>query len=159
MKDPIRQFEHSHAKLTELALEVREIVRAEPDAARSSAKVRRRFVELLRRLREELLRHFAIEEEGLFPFVRANVPARSGVVDRLAEAHDTICGTLLRLAHHAEHDRDALRTRRAKLTSLYERFESAYTHHSQDEAALLEELGRTLEDRQRADLAEVLRGL
>jgi iron-sulfur cluster repair protein YtfE (RIC family) len=159
MRDPVGQFEHSHAALTRLALEVRGMVRARPPVGRSTAPIRKRLTARLEQLRDELLRHFANEEEGLFPFIRAHVPAKAGAVDRLSVAHDTICGSIVRLAQLVEHDRKALGPGRAALLALHERFEKAYAEHSQEEASLFDALGRTLDERQRAELAKILVGL
>jgi len=118
----------------------------------SPAAQRRQLAEHLESLGNELLHHFAREEEGLFPFVRASLPAKSDAVDRLVEGHDVICGAILRLVQLVDGDLGAISTH-------YERFELAYARHSQEEAALLEELGRVLDDGQRRELAEILRGL
>lgn len=160
MNDPVRKFEHAHGHLTKLALDVRRLVRAEEASdGRAPARLRKRLVTALEALRDELLRHFANEEEGLFPFVRANLPAKAANVDRLADAHDAICGAIVRLADFVDREASALGPGRATLLTYYERFESAYTQHSQDEAALFDELGRTLDERQRTELASLLRGL
>lgn len=159
MSDPVRQFEHSHASLTKLALEIRALVRPGPGDKPSGAPTRKRLVGRLSLLRDELLQHFANEEEGLFPFVRLNVPAKSDTVNRLAAAHDTICGAIVRLVHFVENDPKALTRGRAALLSHYERFEHAYAEHSQKEAALFGKLSKALNAGQRAELSEILRGL
>jgi iron-sulfur cluster repair protein YtfE (RIC family) len=159
VSDPLRQFEHSHATLTKLTLEIREMIHAEPRQGRVGVAVRRRLVALLETLRDELLDHFANEEEGLFPFLRANVPAKARAVDKLESAHDTICGSVVRLAHLAAHDDRASRTDGTALRDHYERFEAAYTAHSRDEVALFGELAHSLNQTQRAELADLLRGL
>jgi iron-sulfur cluster repair protein YtfE (RIC family) len=129
MDDPVRTLEHTHGHLTRLVAE-----------ARSDAESREV-------LREELLHHFANEEEALFPFVRRTMPSLAGAVDRLQASHDILCGALLRLTESPE------------TTRHFERFEKAYAEHSRDEASLLDQLDRELEDAQRAELAELLRGL
>jgi len=160
MTDPVLKLEHSHATLTRLALEVRELVRAEKGERRPDVVMRKRLLSRLEVLRDELLGHFAHEEEGLFPFVRRNLPRESNVVDRLQDAHDTICGSLVRLTHLVGHaDEEGLDAIRPALVALHERFEKAYAEHSQEEALLFEGLGRTLDQRQRAELAEMLHGL
>ncbi len=159
MSDPVRQFEHSHGRLTKLATEIREMIRAEAGDAQPTAAARKQLVLRLEALRDELLQHFADEEEGLFPFLRSRAPTKTAVVDRLESAHDTVCGTLVRLAHLAANDRPALGGGRPTLRDLYERFETAYTVHSREEASLFDELGRTLDQGQRTELAVILRGL
>jgi iron-sulfur cluster repair protein YtfE (RIC family) len=157
--DPVRQFEHAHASLTRLALEVREIVHAEPGERGASTRARRTRRARLEALRDALLEHFANEEEGLFPFVRQHVPALSAGVDALQRSHDVICGALVRLTHLLDQDGRGDEAQRRAIHALYERFEQAYTAHSHDEARLFEELGRTLGDAHRRELAAILRGL
>jgi hypothetical protein len=149
--DPVRQFEHVHGHLNKLVLEVAESLRNDGP---TTPKAWQRLDASLSALRDELLRHFADEEEALFPFVRASVPARVDVVDRLEAAHDTICGSIVRMVHVANggHQLESIR-------SLHERFEHAYTQHSGEEAALFEELGRVLDDAQRNELTKRLHGL
>jgi hypothetical protein len=157
--DPVRRFEHSHSQLTKMALEVRQLVHAEPSKGRPAARIRKQIAVRVELLRDELLRHFADEEEALFPFVRQHAPALADSVDVLQRAHDAICGSLLRLAHLVERAAGSFYARRPELVALYERFERAYTEHSQNEAALLDALGRALDEQQRAQLGEILRGL
>jgi iron-sulfur cluster repair protein YtfE (RIC family) len=149
--DPVRQFEHAHGQLNRLVLEVAESIR---DAGPTTPKAWQHLYTRLSALRDELLRHFADEEEALFPFVRASVPAKVHVVDRLEGAHDTICGSIVRMVHVAGggHQLESIR-------SLHERFEHAYTQHSSEEAALFEELGRVLDGAQRNELTKRLHGL
>jgi len=150
--DPIRQFEHSHGRLSTLALEVAAQLRAAEVSP--TVKAWKELGAGLRRLRDELLRHFADEEEALFPFVRACVPKKAAAVDRLEAAHDTICGAAVRMVHVGAGERHV-----AALRTLYERFENAYARHSAEETQLFEGLGQLLDGSQRLELAERLRGL
>lgn len=154
--DPVRELGHSHEHLTKLVLEAGHLLRATP-GERKVEGTALRLRTCLGSLRENLLRHFALEEEGLFPFIRASLPGRGEQVDRLALAHDTICGSVVRLAHAA--DTGQANEDRSALASLYGRFETAYARHSREEADLFAELERALDASQRAQLAELLRGL
>jgi iron-sulfur cluster repair protein YtfE (RIC family) len=155
VSDPVRKLEHAHGHLTKLALDLRQLVHSD---GRLNARDRKRLMAKLAALRNELFDHFANEEEGLFPFLRSNLPETAHTVDRLESAHDTICGAIVRLAHLTEQDGERAANRSA-LNAFYERFIVAYTEHSQTEAALFEELGRTLDEPLRAELASILRGL
>ncbi len=157
MVDPVRQFEDSHAGLNKLVLEVSEIAQAASGDAPVSPETRARFGGSLKRLRDELLRHFADEEEGLFPFVQRHRVTQSDLVDRLAAAHDVICGAIVRLAHVVDDDRRALEP--GVVGGLFERFETAYVEHSRMESALFEELHASLGEGEREELAAILRGL
>jgi hemerythrin-like domain-containing protein len=159
VSNPVGQFKHSHAALTERASDIRDLIRAQPSEGLPATITRKQLLVQLELLRDDLLQHFAREEEGLFPFVRQNLPKKSDAVDRLAEAHDTICGAIVRLVHTVRHDLQVLGKDHAALMAHYGRFESAYAQHSQKEAALFEELGRTLDERLRAELTEILEGL
>lgn len=156
MNHPVHGLEHSHATLTKLALELRQVVGEESSGQRAA---RKRLLARIEVLREELLEHYAKEEEGLFPFVRQQLPSMAAEVDRLEQSHDAVCGSLVRLAHLVASDREVLASNRSALVTLYERFERAYTKHSQEEAALFEELRRGLDEQQRHQLAEMLTGL
>jgi len=149
--DPVRQFEHTHGVLNKLALEVTDLLR---DEGPRTPKAWKELGTRLGALRDELLRHFADEEEALFPFVRASVPAKTGAVDRLEAAHDAICGCIVRMVHVADGGHPL-----ASLLALYERFESVYTKHSNEEGELFDELGRLLDQAQRKELASRLYGL
>jgi hypothetical protein len=149
--DPVRQLEHAHGQLNRLVLDVAEALSGQgptsPDAWSDLG-------ERLEALREELLHHFADEEEALFPFVRASVPRMLDAVHRLETAHDTICGSVVRMVHLASGEAHL-----STLLAVHERFQSAYSCHSKDELELFEELGRVLDGTQRAELATRLRGL
>jgi iron-sulfur cluster repair protein YtfE (RIC family) len=151
-KNPIHQFEHSHARLSALALEVRghiEAIRRTP-----APRTRKQLASSLGKLRDELLQHFADEEEALFPFVRACVQRKAAAVDELEAAHDTICGCAVRMFHVASSDRNL-----PSVLALYDRFEGAYARHSLAETELLDELAGVLDDAQRRALRERMRGL
>jgi hypothetical protein len=152
--DPVRDFEHVHGHLTELATGVGRLLRDEHGQPRTmSTEQRKDLLSLLERLRDDLLVHFADEEEALFPFVRQRVPSGSDTVDQLEAAHDAICGAVIRIAHLTRHRADW------QLITLYEHFEEVYTRHARDEAALFEDLGRRLSGADRSELASLLHGL
>ncbi len=147
--DAVSEFEHSHGQLSELVVKLRGMLSPGTSSRDGAA-----LVKLLKDLREELLLHFAREEEGLFPFVRAHVADQKNVVDRLEAAHDGICGAVVRLAHLAEREPSP-----SGLRNTFERFERAYAEHGRAEGELLRTLGQRLEPTHRAELAELVRGL
>jgi hypothetical protein len=149
--DPVLRFEHAHGRLNELAVDMAQSLRAMTGG--SPAEEWQELLLCLGALRDELLHHFANEEEALFPFLRANLPANADTVDRLEAVHDTICGAVVR-AHAAAFDHHL-----PLLLTLHERFQSAYAGHAGEEAELIGALGAALDERQRAELAELLRGL
>jgi hypothetical protein len=157
--DPMQQFDHDHATLSKLALEVRSLVEAAEAPGAQIGEIHAALADALALLREDLLHHFAREEEGLFPFVLEHLPDLGPQVERLAAAHDAICGTIMRMAHIAERDADAFARQLATITSLHARFEATYADHARDERELLEALPRRIDAHHRAELRALLEGL
>ena len=157
MKDALSQFEHSHDRLGALSVNLRRTVQATRTDPGFSAWGM--LVEQIQELRDELLLHFAKEEEGLFPLVRASFPAKAEAVTRMERAHDTICGTVVRLAHLLARPPVDGGAVLPALHTLHERFERAYAEHSRDETELFADLAPRLDERQRAELLELVRGL
>jgi iron-sulfur cluster repair protein YtfE (RIC family) len=157
--DPIADFEHDHASLTELVFDLRraiEAVRRDPSrAGEGHGRVSAR----LEALRESLFLHFAREEEGLFPFVMEHLPDTRAAVQALESAHDTVCGSLSRMTYHVRRGREKFAEELTAMWALFERFESAYGEHSRQEAALLRTVSGRLGEADRVQLAEMVRGL
>jgi iron-sulfur cluster repair protein YtfE (RIC family) len=156
MTDPVSDFAHTHDRLSTLAMELRRSVQASRASGFIAWGI---LIEQLQALREELLAHFAKEEEGLFPFVRANIPSKVDAVNRMEGAHDMICGTVVRLAHLLSRPPLDPVAVLPSLHALHERFERAYADHSREETDLFSELGTSLDGAQRAILVELLLGL
>lgn len=155
--DPLLQLEHDHTDITRLVLALRQHVEA---AARENGSADHRALrECLTQLRDQLIFHFAREEEGLFPFIRERAPRMRDRVAALEAAHDSVCGGVVRMAALAAGHGPIPRDRFEHLCAIFARFEPAYATHSQNEQALLRELGEQLDGPRRAELAELLRGL
>lgn len=150
---PVGVLEHSHAQLNEIVAEIAKVVRREELV--SDPQSIALLSSLAGELRDELLEHFANEEEGLFPFIRDHLQDTVDLVERLEAAHDSLCGTIVRLAHVASSERGSARD----LVTLFERFESAYADHSRAEADLLDRLRRVLTFDKERELAQYLHGL
>lgn len=152
-ENPIAALSHDHRHLTELILEVRSMLGAE-----DASDVHAELVDAVDRLRDELMTHFAREEEGLFPFVETHLADLRARVGALAAGHDRVCGSLARLSHslgraHAEP------TSRAAAVDTFARFEDAYALHSRDELTLLADVDRRLDADARRELRHLLAGL
>ncbi len=152
MTDAVRTLEHTHRHLTKLVQSIGQELHDAHGRPRPVAR-RKELTALVETLRDELLHHFADEEEGLFPFVRQVMPSKAAEVDALEGSHDAICGVVVRLAHIAQHDDGQ------QLRTLYERFERTYEQHSVDERRLFDSLHEHLDDAQQAQLADLLRGI
>lgn len=149
--DPLREIVHDHGALNRMVRELGARVRG---GDRDVANEDHTLVRLINSLREELFRHFAREEEGLFPFISEVLPELDVRVQEIAVAHDTICGALSRLFHLSV---TSLST--SALEPVFTRFESAYAAHSALEGVLLLELGPLRDAGQRARLADLVRHL
>lgn len=152
MIDPVQELVHDHADINRRVLALGAAIRAlaRPDGDGMAIALAHRLDEL----RELVFLHFAREEEGLFPFVSEAVPELADRAQDMATAHDAICGGLARMCHLA-----ATNAELALVLAVFTRFEAAYASHADAEAALLHELTARLDAAQRAQLAELVRGL
>jgi hypothetical protein len=152
MKDPLDNLAHDHADINRRVLAVGASIRAldcEDGNGMALALASR-----LDELRELLFLHFAREEEGLFPMVSELVPELAAQIGEMAIVHDAICGSLARMYHLA-----AANAELATILAVFQRFETAYASHAEVEADLLRALATRLDPAQRAQLAELVRGL
>ena len=158
MSDPIRRLEHDHVPLRQLTDELRARL-DEALAAPVPAALQRPFADVLGELREELLTHFANEEEGLFPVLLGALPTLAPRVDELQRSHDSLCGLAARLTHLAQPGAHAFAEHLSQVEALVHRLESEYERHSDAERAVLREADRALSPTQKEDLARALEGL
>jgi hemerythrin-like domain-containing protein len=157
VSDPLVRLEHDHSHLSGLVAALREAVENAEKESDASTETHGEILESLRSLRDDLFSHFAREEEGLFPLVLADLPDLEPLVARVTESHDRICGILGRMGHVVEGTSGAAAT--AALSSLFARFDEAYTVHSRDELALLHALDGRLPLQARRAVAKLLREL
>lgn len=148
--DPVASLVHDHANINRLLLELSK----EMEAVRSREPVSAELEDALHALRDLLFLHFAQEEEGLFPFVAEVLPQLADQVQQMSEAHDGICGGLSRMIHMIE-----AQVEPATLVGVFDRFENAYAMHARQEAELLEAVDQRATVEQRAQLADLVRGL
>jgi iron-sulfur cluster repair protein YtfE (RIC family) len=152
MIDPVQDLVHDHADINRRVFAVGSAIRTlDRDDGDGMALA---LVTQLGELRELLFLHFAREEEGLFPFVSEAVPELAEQVHAMALAHDAICGGLARMYHLASANAVV-----ATVLAVFTRFETAYASHAEAEARLLHTLNGRLDPAQRAQLAELVRGL
>lgn len=131
MTDPIRALEHTHSHLSRRVLNMRRLVAKH---ARSASCTPELAVQL-NTLRDALLDHFADEEEGLFPFARRTVPSLEESIDQLMEAHDAICGAVVRLAYRANRGASG-----KEIAAGYALLQARFSRHSRAEVALIKTL-------------------
>lgn len=152
-------LEHDHVHLSQLVFGVRDAL---VEGGRVDVVGPEFLTELVRKveeLRDDLLLHFAQEEEGLFPYVVEHVPDAKSEVDRLQAAHDMICGTVVRMAYAARNQDRSETERVSTVAMLFERFLTAYQAHAPDEVVFLRDLSTRLSDAERLELAEIVRTL
>ncbi len=152
--DPILALDHDHVELSKLVSELDGLIaRAR---AGEAAAVHEDVAALLEGLREDLFLHFAQEEEGLFPYLGARLPDERGAIAAIETAHDAICGALSRMNHLASR---GLADHVEPLAALFERFAAGYAAHAREERAFLRRVGARLDDAQRAEVTELVKGL
>jgi iron-sulfur cluster repair protein YtfE (RIC family) len=139
----LHQLEHDHTTLSQAVADLRATLSHVP---------RDVFVAKLDAVMDELFEHFAIEEEGLFPYLLEQMPDQADAIAQLQAAHDRICGAASRLKALAPEQIDLA-------VSLFKRFDAEYTGHAQREAEFLRSLGSRLTAEQHETLAQILRDL
>jgi hemerythrin-like domain-containing protein len=151
--DGVAVLEHDHLALSQRVLLLRTLF--------DGLSIRRVDLQALARdvsaLQDELLVHFAREEEVLFPFVVERCPDLSDDVARLNAEHDAVCGGLERLRFLAESE-TSLRLD-ANLLATFDRFERTYAEHAREELALLRTVAARLTGVERQQIAELVRGI
>jgi iron-sulfur cluster repair protein YtfE (RIC family) len=155
--DPVDALTHDHVHLSELASIVRgslSTMESHGDSAAAS-DAKHDLVDAVESLRDELLTHFALEEEGLFPFVEVKAPELQERARSLAAAHDTVCGAVSRLLYLVHRPREDSASCRAA----FERFEQAYAAHAEEEVRFLRDLGGRLAEPERSELRRLILGL
>lgn len=156
--DLISQLLHDHVPLSKALTELRGIL-AETEGQAPSREAHAKFAAGVRRMRDDLIEHFAKEEEGLFPFLIDALPAMQRDIAALAAAHDGICGAAVRLAALSERDTAAFGKAVAQVRALFARFEMAYAEHSKAEQAVLSRVAQGLSEEQRRLVADLARDL
>jgi hemerythrin-like domain-containing protein len=136
--DPIQELVHDHRELSGLLVAVHEALSR---VERGQSKLEDEQHEIrdgIEAFREALLEHFAVEQEGLLPFVVTHLPAARDRVDQLIVDHDRIANLLTALVKDVG-DVDAggaLSSFRASLRS----FDELYAAHTKSELAFLTEV-------------------
>jgi iron-sulfur cluster repair protein YtfE (RIC family) len=151
---PSKTLENDHFRLgSEVAQLHDRITQLRADAASDAARTE--VVPVIARLLEQLFAHFAREEEVLFPYLQSAGLLSPTQLAQLLSAHDRICGTAARihgLAVASKLSQDDL----GLLFSLFERFESEFTAHSEFEGEFLANVASSLDSEHESHLAELL---
>ncbi|HSO32643.1 MAG TPA: hemerythrin domain-containing protein [Labilithrix sp.] len=156
--DPIEQLTHDHGQLSALAQTAAGALARMERAEEMSEEALDELVHAVESLRDSLLAHFAREEEGLFPFVDAQVPALAPQVAGLLADHDAVIARtddLIRAAGQAA----STGVGYALCVSTYDRFVEVYAGHAQAEQALLRAVDAALDAEARKALRALLQAI
>jgi iron-sulfur cluster repair protein YtfE (RIC family) len=154
-RDPLAKLSHDHGHLSGLVLAVGGGLARIERAELSFEDGIDALDDVVESLREELLAHFAREEEGFFPFVESHLPDLRPRVETLRADHDAVCervAELCRAVRQGIHDGVGLRPCR----SAFERFEELYARHAQLELTFLNDVDATIDGDDREQLRILL---
>jgi iron-sulfur cluster repair protein YtfE (RIC family) len=156
--DPIEQLTHDHGHLGSLVQAAAVTLARMERAEEMSEEAIDELVHAVESLRDALLLHFAREEEGLFPFVDAHVPALRPQVAGLLADHDAVLARTSELIKAAG---QAVGTGvgYALCVSSYDRFVEIYAAHAQAEQALLRAVDDALDTAARTALRALLEAI
>jgi iron-sulfur cluster repair protein YtfE (RIC family) len=150
---PLQELSHDHRHLSELVLEVRSLLGDGPLGEAERAEL----ADAVARLHDELLVHFAREEEGLFPFVLERLSDLAARVEALRAGHDSVCGAVSRLHYAIGHGTAS--GAEASWRETFSRFEALYGTHAREEISVLRDVSARLDAVARAELDAILEGL
>ncbi|MFO0661375.1 MAG: hemerythrin domain-containing protein [Polyangiaceae bacterium] len=153
--DPVSQLEHDHVHMSQLVDDLRGLVNA-ADLNALSADQHTLLLDTLTALHDDLLVHFAQEEEGLFPFSLAICQTRGQRIAQILATHDGLCGSVGRMLSIAQRGLEHFNTSRAAFAALFRRFDESYVSHARDECAFLRSLHPRLDNDRRNQLLQLL---
>lgn len=147
--EPIVDLDHDHDDLTALLQDLSALVQqASVDATRERALQEARH--LLRYFSEDMATHFELEEERLFPSLKAELPDRTPVIDALARAHERFT-RLVNEIHEELYDdsvsKEVLNKCQQNIARLIESFRS----HSRTESELVRAMDAAVRDPDRRE--------
>lgn len=136
---PLQELAHDHRELSGLLVAVHEaLARIESGASKLEDEVHE-MTDGLEAFREELLEHFAREQEGAFPWVAERLPAERARVDSLVAEHDRIAESINVVVKDL-HTFDLV-----TWTQALARFDALYAEHSKSELAFYRDVTTALE--------------
>jgi hemerythrin HHE cation binding domain-containing protein len=150
--NPIGELSHQHGDLTTLLIAVRDaLARMRNEGGAAAGHELRDGVDALR---EDLLLHFAREEEALLPFVVERFPSLGARAEKLHDDHQIVCRRTEALLAAANRVLDGGSL--DECATALEELEEVYTRHMQTELVLLRELDESLDPSARAELRVLL---
>lgn len=153
----IDQLEHDHLIVEKIVSDLREAIQSALRGERDPLELRDTFSEFLSVADEELFEHFDREEQVVFPFLTETIPNAADSIQRLENAHDRMCGAMVRMQRILDEDGDThfLESFDA-LVALFTRFDANFGRHSREELNLFRTLGEQLTPEQLATLKDLL---
>lgn len=140
---PLQELAHDHRELNDLLIAVHEaIARIEKGASKLEDELHE-MTDGLEAFREELLEHFAREQEGAFPFLATRLPKARTRVDELIAQHDRIAESLDAVIQDL--GKPGHTTSTSSWSQALARFESLYAEHSKSELAFFNDITAALE--------------
>lgn len=153
----IDQLEHDHLIVEKIVADLREAIQSALRGEREPIELRDTFAEFLSVADEELFEHFDREEQVVFPYLTDTIPNAADAILRLENAHDRMCGAMIRMQRIVDEADDERFTEGFDaLVALFTRFDANFVRHSKEELNLFRTLGEQLTDAQLATLKDLL---
>lgn len=142
--DLLSRLRHDHAPLGEGVVKLRSILESIASKEALVESVATEFASIIDRVRDEMLEHFAEEEETIFPFLREALPQFRADLGRLESGHDQIAGALSRMLDLAKRDAEQLDELIETMEHVFERLESSYYEHARMETSVLDAIAEAI---------------
>lgn len=147
---------HDHDVLTSQVEHVAAIVRGMSSHHFDAAALRDELINQVDLLKDQMLEHFAFEEEAAFPYLTNAMPEDAPRLSQMSAAHDRIARCLVEVSELLRlTSRETIQPQTGPIAATFERFVNHYRSHVREESEVLTTLQTKLSDDQRRELSSL----
>lgn len=147
---------HDHDVLTSQVEHVAAMVSGLSGNSFDAATLRDELINQVDLLKDQLLEHFAFEEEAAFPYLTSAIPEDAPRLRSMSAAHDRIARCLVEVSELLRlTTRDTIQPQTGPIAATFERFLNHYRSHVREESEVLSSLQTKLNDEQRRELSSL----
>lgn len=144
---------HTHQHLGSLLADLARAVTSAADGTeRADTEALEQIAECASLLRDDLVEHFAREEEGFFPILSERLRSLTPEIDALVATHAALIALLDAIER-------STRAPGADILALFKQFEAMYAEHSRHEGVVFDRADRELSDDDKRAAKAALEGL
>lgn len=147
---------HDHDVLTSQVEHVAAMLHGLSGSSFDAATLRDELINQVDLLKDQLLEHFAFEEEAAFPYLINAMPEDAPRLRAMSGAHDRVARCLVEVSELLRvTTRETLARQSGPIAATYERFLNHYRSHVSEESEVLSSLQTQLSEEQRRELSSL----